>query len=414
MPTLLENVSRTSVLGERTELSRAREVGKVLTESKKAFKKGKTPPKALADLSEAIRKRQITYLDLGGMRTVFEALLPNGAKMLAEMETQVGWIELVNRFGLTESNGTSVAAFADLNYHLLSAQAMDAYQAPTFLADLLTTNLPSNLKIERKGKIANIGDEAIEVGEFERYPTIQRSTDYVDIGEAKKRGFVHSVSREALFFNRTQQSIDEARAYGESLAINKEKRVLDIVFGIVNNWSPKDNGKSVSTYQTGGVSDRFDNTITSNPLSSYRALQAVKKKASKMVDRNTGEPVVIGDGEVLVPKALEIANEVWWNAPEVRETTGDIQAVSRNFNPTISEKQHSNEYVSRRSGSDTTWLYGNFKKAFGYKEHWPFTTIQIPQTSAELAMTDTVSSTVVSEYGDPFVDNPEYVFKSVA
>lgn len=417
MKTLFESVKAGAVFGVNQGIDASRDTGKLLRESNSQLRKkgrlNKATHKCLADLSESIAKGNLTFESFGGIRNLFVGTVENGEAIIREMENNLNWSGFLSRYGLQESNGTSAANFSAITNQLLSSEALSAWESPIYLADQLTTPVESNLKVERMARLASIGDDALTVGEFERYPAIQRSLEYVDLKEVIKRGFQHRVSREAVLFNRTDQAIADVQQGVEALRINKEKRVLNCVTGITNEWSPADTGKSTDTYQTGGGSDRFDNTVTSNPLDDHKALQAVKKKAAKMTDPVTGEPVVIGEGVVLSPEAIAIETDVWWNGSGVRETNGNNTIIADNYNP-IKEKQLHNEYVSRQTGSDTTWFYGNPKKAFVYKRHWDFSQVDVPSNSASLAETDCVSMTVFSEYGDPFPVRPEYMFKCTA
>lgn len=413
---LLESIKSVpgQVFGGTVQEDRSRDLANLIRESRRRVRQGKALPKGMIAFQEGINRGQATLLDFG-LRPLFEALVPGGQHHIKHMGSHRDYMNLCGQISFTEADGTTSRDFADVTHELLSATAMAAYSRPIFIGSQLVTTMPSDLKTERMAKMAALGDEAGIVAEGEPFPIAKRGTDYVDIGEAKKRGFQLPITREAVFFNRTQQAIDDATEVSTAMALRKERRILDVVTGQVQNWQPKQSNLSTNTFQTGGGGDAFDNTVSSNGLTNYLAIDAVRAKARNMVDPSNGERIVLGPmPQTLIPDEISGQVYAWMNAPEHRETVGSIQTVGPNPVQRYQQSVVTNEYVSERTGSGTTWFHGNAPKAFVYKEHWAYSLIRVPANSHYMATHDLVADLVASEFGDPFVVNPRYWFKCTA
>ena len=72
--------------------------------------------------------------------------------------------------------------------------------------------------------------------------------DYIDTPQTTKRGFIVPVTKEAIFFDRTHLILQRAAEVGEVLGLNKEKRLLDLLIGVTNNYKWK--GADYNTYST--------------------------------------------------------------------------------------------------------------------------------------------------------------------
>ncbi len=60
------------------------------------------------------------------------------------------------------------------------------------------------------------------------YPSLGFGEDYIETPSTSKRGFIVPVTREAIFFDRTNLVLSRAAEVGEVLGLNKEKRLLDL------------------------------------------------------------------------------------------------------------------------------------------------------------------------------------------
>ena len=120
--------------------------------------------------------------------------------------------------------------------------------------------------------IGRIGDKAEIVDEGASYPLVGLNEEYIDTPPTRKRGFIVPVTREIIVADRTGILLKAAGETGRWCGLNKEKRVLDVVTGIQNNY--KRNGTATNTYLTSGA---YVNSQTGNALdgqgNEWRALE---------------------------------------------------------------------------------------------------------------------------------------------
>jgi hypothetical protein len=172
-----------------------------------------------------------------------------------------------------------------------------------------------------------------------------------------------------VFFDRTGLILSEAGRTGARVAVNREKRILDVVLGIATIYR-RNGGAAQATYAS-------DNS-RSNPLVDWASMDAALQEFNEMVDPITGEPIVMAPTTVLVPKALENAARRIMNATMVRVAT----ATSNNQTYTNGNQVDSpytvvsSPYVQSRSGSASTWWLGDFRQGFVYMQNWPLTVLQ--------------------------------------
>jgi hypothetical protein len=68
------------------------------------------------------------------------------------------------------------------------------------------------------------------------YPSLGFGEDYIETPQTTKRGFIVPVTKEAIFFDRTNLILQRAAEVGEVLGLNKEKRLIDLLIGATNNY----------------------------------------------------------------------------------------------------------------------------------------------------------------------------------
>lgn len=71
------------------------------------------------------------------------------------------------------------------------------------------------------------------------YPHVGFGEDYIETPSTAKHGLIVPVTKEAVFFDRTNLVLGRAAEVGEVLGLNKEKRLIDLVIGQVNNYKWK-------------------------------------------------------------------------------------------------------------------------------------------------------------------------------
>jgi len=355
----------------------------------------------------SIREAFCAFVDDG--QEIVASWRPNGGRQIQEGGTGVQLLEA----------GVNTGDFANITGQIVYNTVLEAFTAPTYLADALTTTIPTDLSGEKIPGVSGIGDEAEQIGEAEGYPLAGVGEEWIDTPETAKRGLIVPVTKEAVFFDRTGLVMQRASKVAESLAMNKEKRVLDAVLGITSLY--RRNGSSaIATYGDSSGAHDWDNLAASNGLTDYTDIEAALLLFEGMTDPNTGEPIVLDPTSLLIPGSLKMTAANIMNATEFRKATASAANTTVGPNPLsgYSFDIHSSPYVKARlaagSVATTTWFIGDFKKAFAYMENWPITTSEAPPNN-ELEFThDIVARWKVSERGTPAVLEPRCVVKNTA
>jgi hypothetical protein len=247
------------------------------------------------------------------------------------------------------------------------------------------------------------------------YPHLGFGEDYIETPSTTKRGFIVPVTREAIFFDRTHLVLSRAAEVGEILGLNKEKRLLDLLIGVTNNY--KWRGATYNTYQG---STPWANVKTSNALVDWTNVDAAEQLFADILDPNTGEPVLCKANTVLVMPAYRHAAHRVFNAAEISYTASGAATATTAANPLGNYRVVESRLAYRRvlaSGvaavdAKKWWFIGDFHKAFAYMENWPITVTQSPPGSEADFNQDIVVRFKASERGAAAVMNPRYVVKN--
>jgi hypothetical protein len=345
------------------------------------------------------------------LRDLFEHLVSDGREALRLLNPR-------NQVSAMEAGAVDTSFFSQITGQLIYSRILEAYQSPALVFSRLIPSVSTQfLDGERISGLGRIGDEAEEVGEGEQFPRAGFGEEYIDTPATRKHGLIVSVTREAIFADRTGLILRRASEVGEWLGVNKEKRLIDIAIGAVNNY--KRNGTEVDTYQTTAPWKNDHST----PLVDWTDVETAELLFSEIVDPNTGEPVMVNAANMVVtPYKYRTAQQIL-NATEVRigdgasNTTQTIQD-----NPVVSaypvdkSQLFYNRIQSQLgvSASDAKeyWLLGDFSKAFGYMEVFPMSVVQAPQNSYLSFERDIVSEFKASERGVAVVMDPRYSIRN--
>jgi len=369
-----------------------------------------TPELFFSDIGEGLRRGEINRRDIS-IRALFETFVDDGR-------------ELVGLFNPASPN-TSVSlqeaavdtgAFANITGQIFYNHLLEAFENPAFIGPMLTTNIPTQLDGEKIAGISQLGDVAEIVPEAQPFPRAGVSEEWIETPETKKRGLIVPVTKEAIFFDRTALLLSRVADVGQSMGINKEKRILSLVMGVTNTYVRK--GVSIDTYGNNSGTHDWDNLVASTALQDWTDIEAALLAFDAITDPNTGEPVVIMPNQILVPSALLMTANRILSATEVRVTTNtsnETLAGNPLAQPGVpSMTPVSNAYVSSVGSSSTTWFVGDFQKAFAYMENWPLTVTQAPVGSQDEFERDIVVQYKASERGVAAVMEPRKVVKLTA
>lgn len=224
------------------------------------------PRRTAAHLSEALREKHLKP-DEFSLRDLAEALVPDGREWVRELDPRGGGGAL----RVLEAEGVDVTAFANVTGQVIYTKVMEAYQQEAFVVSKLVDTIPTRLDGEKIPGASHVADKIDVVEPGMPYPSLGFGEDYIETPSTSKRGFIVSVTKEAVFFDRTNLVLRRAAEVGELLGLNKEKRLVDLVIGATNNY--KWRGASYNTYQAAAP---WVNVKTGNELVDWTDVDAAE------------------------------------------------------------------------------------------------------------------------------------------
>jgi hypothetical protein len=368
------------------------------------------PKQAVAHLTESLTKGHLRIQDFS-IRDLAEGLVPDGHEWVRGLDPRSGASSHV----LEAGDAVDVSAFLNITGQIIYSKIMDAYTQESFMVSKLVDTIPTRLDGEKIPGISRLEAAADEIHPGMPYPSLGFGEDYIETPSTTKRGFIVPVTREAIFFDRTHLVLSRAAEVGELLGLNKEKRLLDLVIGVTNNY--KWQGTAYDTYQ---ATAPWTNLKTGNELVDWTNIDAAEQLFADILDPNTGEPVMLQANTVLVMPAYRHAAHRVLNALEIRFNPSESATTTLAANPLGNYNVVESRLAYRRilaSGQTATdakkwWFVGDFKKAFAYMENWPITVTQSAQNSEADFNQDIVVRFKASERGAAAVLNPRYVVKN--
>ncbi len=363
--------------------------------------------KTVEHFSEALENGDLKADDFS-IRDLAEGLVPDGGQWLRELDPRNGNVAV----SLLE-DGTST--FLNITGMVIESKILESYNQDVFAVSKIVSTIPTRLDGEKIPGAASLPDGATEIQPGESYPVVGFGEDYIETPNTTKRGLIVPVTKEAIFFDRTHLILSRAAEVGETLALNKEKRILDVVLGVTNTY--KANGSTLNTYSSAATP--WMNLLAGNKLEDWTNIDAAENLLGAILDPTTDEPILIEPDVLLVmPGKRHIAHRLL-NASEITYNDTTSSAMSAVSNPFSKYTLVSSRLAQRRliaSGLGETaaadiWLLGNFKKAFAYMENWPITVTQSAAGSEADFTQDIVVRYKASERGTPAVLNPRYVAK---
>jgi len=209
------------------------------------------PDKTVAHLSEALGEKHLAPDDFS-IRELAEALVTTrGGDCIGHQWVREYCDPRGGRLLLEAGDGVDTTAFSNITGQVIYSQIMAAYQHPEFVLSELVQTVPTRLSGEKIPGIGRMGDKAAQVDEGMPYESVGFGEEFIETPPTAKRGFIVPVTKEAVFFDRTNLILSRAAEVGEFLGLNKEKRIVDVVIGATNNY--KRNGTSFNTYLTSGA-----------------------------------------------------------------------------------------------------------------------------------------------------------------
>jgi hypothetical protein len=361
-------------------------------------------------LSEALRDGHLKPEDFS-IRDLAEALVPDGREWVRLLDPRsAGGVSV-----LESNDGVDVTAFLNIAGQVIYSKIMEAYTQEAFVVSKLVDTIPTRLDGEKIPGISRVTDSIDEVGPGMPYPHLGFGEDYIETPSTTKRGFIVPVTKEAIFFDRTHLVLTRAAEVGEVLGLNKEKRLIDLVIGVTNNYKWK--GTTYNTYQS---STPWINSLATNELVDWTNVDKAEQLFADILDPSTGEPVLVRGTTVLVMPAYRHAAHRVFSAAELTFTASGSTTATVAANPLTGYRVFDSRLAYRRiiaagiaaATAKKYWFVGDFRRAFAYMENWPITVTQAPLGSEAEFNNDIVLRFKASERGAAAVINPRYVVKN--
>jgi len=382
--------------------------------------KGKA--RTLHFVQEGLEKKDFGSYDFS-LRDMAENLVPDGREFVRRLDPRR------KSHVMEDAAAVDTSAFSSINRQILFSAINEAMSLETLIGDDLVTTMPSTLQEDEliPGITVDADDDVGEIGEGQEYPLAGLAEEKIRIPRAEKHGKILGITKEAIIADRTGLLIERGRSLGTSLAIRREKAIIDVVIGGVNPYVRNDIARN--TYANIAGVSYFDNIIT-DILVDYTDLQAAAELWNSLSEPNIGEPLMHN------PDTLIVCPTLSWTAKAIlRDTTVElgltdtppgIRSIGSNripWNLTLK----TNEWVTRRlianngnggltSGdralANAHWFLGNPKKAFLWKEIWPLTVEEAPMNNEAMFTSDIAARFKVSFKGIPAVREPRYMIRS--
>ncbi len=348
-------------------------------------------------------------------RRLLEEFVDGGREIVDSWNPEYGGSGAHAVHNLLEDGGSvTTAMFGNITGQIIYTEVMEGFDDETFVFTDIVPNVPTKFNGEVIPGIGRMGDVAEVIPEGKPYPRAGLSEDWIQTPTTQKRGMMIDLTREEVFFDRTNQLIEKAAELGKWLGYNKEVRLID-AFIDENVTSHKYNWKGTiyNTYQT---TTPWDNVTASNALVDWTDIDAAEQTLAAIVDPNTNAPILN------LPKHLVVSRQNLYtarrivNATEITVTTPGY-ATSGNptetqtDNPIANYKIVSSQLLAARMSTDTDWFLGDIGRQLRYMENFPLQVEQAPVGSGSMWERDIAMSWKASERGAAVVVEPRVTTK---
>lgn len=360
-----------------------------------------------------------------GLRTLAESMV--GREWVASLQPDgnrghsYDLLEAGANAAIQPSAFNNISAFNATVGGLLEVKVLEEYRRPVFIADRLARNIPTRQRSEKLPATSRIGDKALTMNPSDPHPRAQFGERYVTTPETQKRGLAIDVTKEAVFFDLTNQVLMRAEEVGYELGLRKEKLVLDCVMGLTNTYSYR--GTGYSTYLTSGnwINDH------ANQLIDWTDLDAADQLFAAMTDQEASERIVVAPNQMLVMPYKAKTAAMILGATNLERRTDTSAQVAHTFNPYGKSIELLSSAIAMQRLTDSAatgggalsatnakdyWFYGELNRAFGYMENWAMNVVKANPTDYMMADYGLVLSVFADEMGIPTVLEPRYAVRN--
>lgn len=328
---------------------------------------------SLRNLAEAIMGKDFTdeyYDPTGGFNFAF----------LREAAIDPSAFQNINTFNLAVAG-------------LVNAEIMERFNQPVFFGRNLVTVKPTKMNGQKLVAVARMGSYSANAKgrkPGEQHAEVGLSEAYQTTPETLEQALKCRVTREAVFFDITDQVLDEAGEVGHELAYGQEKDIADMVLGVTGLAGTYNrNGTSYECYQTASpwIND------ASNPFSDWSDIDDARQNFVGMTDPESGKEIVVMGTTVLCTPAKELLMRQQMFGPNVQMGTqlnsnfpstwtvggNPLAGVGQSFTLTNMGAIWYNRLTAAdglnlsASNAVKYWYIGDYAKAFWWMENWPMT-----------------------------------------
>jgi len=311
------------------------------------------------------------------------------------------WEGLVVSQGLEEDVVSS--AFPTISGQLISSVMIQAYDAYPKNGLSLVRVVPSRLKVSQVVGWTPLGklDRTSYVKEKEDYPELESPDEKTVKIKNKKNGGTISLTREAIFFDRTGQLLSLAAGVGQELARWQDEVILSKAADLDSD--AYDGGAMFSA--SAGIANLLTGAASALGTTSYEAARIKFRKATdekgKKINVMPDKPILMHPAD-LEPTVMKLLNNEFGPIGAAAQT--EYNVARNGFVPFY------NPYIT----SATAWYYGDFKNSLRWEEVWPLETYsRVGQDTEEGFKKDVISQHRASIYGGCGYDDFRRVYKNV-
>lgn len=362
------------------------------------------------ELLEALQEdRQLRHRI--SFKRLLEEMVEGGREIVDSWDPQYGGSGALRIDNLMESgSAVTTAAFATITGQVIYTEVMERAQDEAFVFSGIVPNVPTKFSGEVIPGIGRMGDVAEVIPEGKPYPRAGLNEDWIRTPMTMKRGLMIDLTREAVFFDRTNNLMESAGEVGHWLGLNKELRLID-AFIDENATAHRYNWRDqvYASYQT---STPWDNVTASAALVDWTDIDEAEQTLAAITDPNTGQPMVNTPKDLVVTRQRLYAAKRITSATEVRFGDGSSstsQTIGRN--PIANYRIVSSQLLASRMATDTTWYLGDIARMLRYMENFPLSVEQAPANMGDMWERDIAMSWKAGERGAVVVKEPRVTTK---
>ena len=352
---------------------------------------------------------------------------------LAESFMGRSWVQRLNpatdRFShmsLQEAGGgegVDVSAFSNITGQILFNRILEGWDLAKMLGDELVETIKTEFDGEKLPWISQPLTEGAEVHPGMPYPEAGLAEEYITTPTTRKFGAILSVTKEAIFFDRTAQLLRKGNNLGTQLRYNKERRILNTFLGAASAPQFTWKGVTFAPYQAAGT--YWSNTLSSLPLVDWTTIETVEIMATRILDPdllNVGinTPIEIDLDTIIVSPFKQHTAERIVSATEIRSSnlSPAPEQMTISSTPLRPYTVKTSKILYRQlidvggytstQAQDFWWMIDSKRRPLAYMENWPLRLLQAPPLATAEFERDIVFRIRADERGTPAWIDPRY------